>query len=144
MTDIQAALGISQLKRLDGYVSSRQRLARRYDELLSDLPVDLSRRDARNLSALHLYVIRLRLDDLSITRLEAFNSLRKRGVGVNLHYIPVPAQPYFQRLGFSVTAYPQAERYYERVITLPLFATLTESDQDRVVAALREVLGVQR
>jgi len=144
MTDIQAALCISQSKRLDGYVSSRQRLARRYDELLSDLPVDLSRRDARNLSALHLYVIRLRLDDLSITRLEAFNSLRKRGVGVNLHYIPVPAQPYFQRLGFSVTAYPQAERYYQRVITLPLFATLTESDQDRVVAALREVLGVQR
>lgn len=140
MTDIQAALGISQLRRLDAYVASRQRLARRYDELLDGFPVELPRRDAGNLSALHLYVIRLRLDELAVTRLEAFNGLRERGIGTNLHYIPVPEQPYYRRLGFSVTDVPQAGLYYQHAISLPLFATLTEADQDRVVEALRDVL----
>lgn len=142
MTDIQAALGVSQMKRVDSYIACRQRLARRYDELLADFPVDLPRRDSYNISAMHLYVIRLRLADLPITRLDAFNGLRERGIGVNLHYIPVPSQPYYQRLGFSLADYPQAGRYYKQAISLPLYATLTESDQDRVVAALREILGV--
>lgn len=144
MTDIHAALGMSQLKRLDEYVSTRNRLAQRYDDLLTDLPVDLPHRNNQSLSALHLYVIRLRLDDLSITRLEVFNGLRERGIGVNLHYIPVPAHPYFQRLGFSVTSYPQADRHYQTSITLPLFPLLSDTDQDRVVLGLREILAVRR
>lgn len=144
MTDIQAALGISQIKRLDSYIASRQRLARRYDELLVDLPVDLPHRDSGNISALHLYVIRLRIAELPTTRLEAFNGLRERKIGVNLHYIPVPAQPYYRRLGFSLADFPQAGRYYEQAISLPLYSTLAESDQDQVVAALREVLGVKK
>lgn len=144
MTDMQAALGVSQMGRLDSYIASRQRLARRYDELLADLPVQLPRRDAGNSSALHLYVIRLRLADLSITRLAAFNGLRERGIGVNLHYIPVPSQPYYRRMGFSLADFPQAGHYYERAISLPLYATLTDSEQDVVVAALREVLGATK
>jgi UDP-4-amino-4,6-dideoxy-N-acetyl-beta-L-altrosamine transaminase len=144
MTDIQAALGTSQLRRLDAYVESRQRLARRYDDLLAELPLELPHRGAGNLSALHLYVIRLRLGELPVTHLQAFDGLRERGIGVNLHYIPVPAQPYFRRLGFSPEDYPQALAYYQQAISLPLYATLTEVDQESVVGALHGVLGARR
>jgi UDP-4-amino-4,6-dideoxy-N-acetyl-beta-L-altrosamine transaminase len=144
MTDIQAALGTSQLRRLDAYVASRQRLARRYDGLLAELPLELPHRGAGNLSALHLYVIRLRLEELPVTHLQAFNGLRERGIGVNLHYISVPAQPYFRRLGFSPEDYPQALAYYQQAISLPLYATLTEADQESVVGALHSVLGARQ
>lgn len=140
MTDIQAALGTSQLQRLDSYVASRQRLARRYDDLLAEFPLELQRRGVGNLSALHLYVIRLLPGELPVTRLQAFIGLRQLGIGVNLHYTPVPAQPYFRRLGFSPEDYPHALAYSRQAISLPLYATLTEADQDRVVGALRSAL----
>jgi len=141
MTELQAALGISQMTRLDDYVARRHQLARRYDQLLADLPVTLPWQHPDGYSGLHLYVIRLQLDRISKTRREVFEALREQGIGVNVHYIPVHTQPYYQAMGFQEGDFPEAEQYYREAISLPLFATLTEADQDRVVAALRQVLA---
>lgn len=141
MTDIQAALGLSQLDRLDAYVADRDRLAQRYDELLCKLPVTLPFQHEHSHSALHLYVIRLNLDEIGPTHREVFESLRDRGIGVNLHYIPVHVQPYYRRMGFEVGDFPQAERYYEEAISLPMYPRLSHGDQDEVVRALKGILS---
>ena len=141
MTELQAALGISQMTRLDEYVARRHQLARRYDQLLSDLPVTLPWQHPEGYSGLHLYVIRLQLDRIGKTHRAVFEALREQGIGVNVHYIPVHTQPYYQAMGFREGDFPEAERYYREAISLPLFATLTEADQGRVVAALRQVLA---
>jgi UDP-4-amino-4,6-dideoxy-N-acetyl-beta-L-altrosamine transaminase len=133
MTEIQAALGLSQMDRLDAFVARRNALARRYDEALTDLPLRPLTRRPGALSAFHLYVVLL--DDASRHR-AVFEGLRARGVGVNLHYIPVHLQPHYRRLGFGPGDFPAAEDYYARAISLPLFPTLTEAEQDAVVAAL--------
>ncbi|MCQ8180222.1 UDP-4-amino-4,6-dideoxy-N-acetyl-beta-L-altrosamine transaminase [Methylomonas sp. SURF-1] len=137
MTDIQAALGLSQLSRLDEFVANRQRLAARYDSLLSALPVEIPWQHPDNYSALHLYPIRIPEGVSSYSRLSVFEGLRAAGIGVNVHYIPVHLQPYYRQLGFQPGDFPEAERYYRAAISLPLYATLTEANQDRVVAALR-------
>jgi len=142
MTELQAALGISQMARLDDYVSRRHALAKRYDKLLVDLPLITPWQHPDSYSGLHLYPIRLRLDRLSKTHLQVFESLRNSGVGVNLHYIPVHIQPYYRQMGFMPGDYPEAERYYAEAISLPLFATLTEADQDRVIQAIREAVAL--
>lgn len=142
MTDIQAALGLSQLKRLDSNLANRQRLAMHYDAMLAELPLELPFRHSENLSALHLYVVRLLAERVQVTRRQVFDALREKGVGVSVHYIPVPAQPYFRQLGFSPVDYPNALAYYQQAITLPLFATLSDADQIKVVDALHEVLSV--
>lgn len=141
MTEIQAALGVSQLERLDEYVAARSRLAARYDELLSELPVAVPWQHPESASARHLYVIRLQLHRISRTHRRVFESLREQGIGVNLHYIPVPAQPYYRRLGFDVADYPQALQYYREAISLPLFPTMTEVQQNQVVTALGKALN---
>ncbi len=141
MTDIQAALGSSQFQRVDEYVAKRQQLARRYDAMLANLPVSTPARNLDSLSAVHLYVIRLSLEDTRKSHREIFISLRERGIGVNLHYIPVHTQPYYRALGFGDGDFPEAERYYQTAISLPLFSSMSEFDQDRVVATLRAVLG---
>ncbi|XDE62229.1 UDP-4-amino-4,6-dideoxy-N-acetyl-beta-L-altrosamine transaminase [Arthrospira platensis BEA 1257B] len=140
MTDIQAALGASQMGRLDEFVARRRGLARRYDELLQGLPITLPVQGAEMESSWHLYVIRLQLQKLEKTHRQVFEGLRSAGIGVNLHYIPVHTQPYYQGLGFTWGDFPEAERYYAEAISLPLYFGLTESAQDRVVAVLREVL----
>lgn len=140
MTDIQAALGVSQMTRLDEFVSRRQRLANRYDEALVDLPLALPFRHPDCYSAFHLYVVRLRGEDSGTKRREVFEALRQRGIQVNVHYIPVHTQPCYRSMGFREGAFPQAERYYREAITLPLYAGLTEVDQDRVVTAVQEIL----
>ena len=138
MTDLQAALGCSQLTRLDHYVERRNELAQRYDKFLSDLPVEIpSDINPGNRSAFHLYVVLL---GSSADRGSVFEKMRAEGVGVNVHYIPVHTQPYYQKLGFRAGDYPVAEAYYRRAITLPLFPTMTEADQNRVVEALAEAL----
>lgn len=139
MTDLQAALGISQMKRVDGYVVRRHALARRYDELLAGLPVVLPWQHPDCFSSLHLYPVLLKLDQIRLRHREAFEFLREQGIGVNLHYIPVHTQPYYQKLGFKPGDFPEAERYYERAITLPLYPTMTELQQDEVCRALREL-----
>lgn len=140
MTDMQAALGISQMARLDDYVARRHALARRYDALLADLPVVTPWQHPDGYSGLHLYVIRLKLDRIARSHRQVFEALREQGIGVNLHYIPVHSQPYYQRMGFKPGDFPEAERYYAEAISLPMYATLSEAGQDRVVAALRAAL----
>lgn len=141
MTELQAALGVSQLERLDQYVARRHQLARRYDELLADLPVVTPWQHPDTYSGLHLYVIRLQLSQIRKSHRQVFESLREEGIGVNLHYIPVHTQPYYQNLGFREGDFPQAEAYYREAISLPMFQTLTELQQDEVVATLRKVIG---
>lgn len=138
MTELQAALGCSQIERLDQYVERRHELARRYDFLLSELPVTISWQHPDTYSGLHLYVIRLRLDEIRVGRRQIFQAMRELGVGVNVHYIPVHMQPFYQFMGFRDGDFPHAEQYYGEVITLPMFPTMSESQQDMVVAALRK------
>ncbi|WP_285425072.1 UDP-4-amino-4,6-dideoxy-N-acetyl-beta-L-altrosamine transaminase [Pseudomonas sp. efr-133-TYG-103a] len=140
MTELQAALGISQLDRLDEYVSKRHALAARYDDLLASLPVVTPWQHPESYSGFHLYVIRLQLDQISKSRLEVFRSLRAQGIGVNVHYIPVYKQPYYKQMGFSGEDFPESEAYYEEAISLPLFPTMSEVDQDTVIAALHQAL----
>lgn len=137
MTDLQAALGISQMSRLAAFVERRNVLASRYDRCLADFPLTRPGRMKAAYSAFHLYVIRL--DDPTIRR-PVFERLRQEGIGVNVHYIPVHLQPYYRALGFGEGDFPQAENYYARAITLPLYPGLSENDQDRIVTVLREAL----
>ena len=141
MTDLQAALGLSQLARLDEYVTRRHALARRYDEALVGLPVLTPWQHPDSYSGLHLYVIRLQLERIERSHREVFDALRAAGIGVNLHYIPVHAQPYYQALGFRTGQFPDAERYYAEAISLPLYPSMSDAQQAEVVAALREALA---
>ncbi|MGI9343054.1 MAG: UDP-4-amino-4,6-dideoxy-N-acetyl-beta-L-altrosamine transaminase [Gammaproteobacteria bacterium] len=141
MTDVHAALGASQIARLDDYVTRRHELARRYDALLAELPLTTPHLDPNAYSSFHLYVIRLRRDEAARTHREVFEALRDDGIGVNLHYIPVHRQPYMRALGLAFDDLAEADAYYEEAISLPLYPTLTEADQDRVVAALGRALS---
>lgn len=140
MTDIHAALGASQLMRLDEYVERRNALARAYDAALRGLPLQLPVVQAENRSAFHLYVIRLKLDSIKRTHRQVFDLMRSRGIGVNLHYSPVHLQPYYRDLGFARGQQPQAEAYGESAMTLPLYPALTEIEQRQVVSALAGAL----
>lgn len=145
MTDLQAALGDSQMNRLDAYVARRNALAEEYDRALAQLPLALPWRDVRNRSALHLYPVRVGADeandsDRAQLRHRVFDALRDAGIGVNVHYIPVHLQPYYRALGFKVGDFPVAERFYSGAISLPMFATLSDEAQARVVAALEKTL----
>lgn len=140
MTDIQAALGLSQLERLNFYVARRNELAQRYDRLLAELPLITPWQHPDSLSGRHLYVIRLELDRIRRSHRAVFEFLRGHDIGVNLHYIPVHMQPWYRQMGFAPGDFPQAERYYAEAISLPLFPTMTETQQDQVVAALEEAL----
>lgn len=140
LTDLQAALGISQLKRADSMVARRRELAARYDRALASLPVTTPVQGAVGLSSWHLYVIRLHLDALRKSRLEVFNALRTAGIGVNVHYIPVHLQPYFRKRGFKPGDFPVAEQYYREAITLPLYSGLADAQQDFVIETLGGIL----
>jgi UDP-4-amino-4,6-dideoxy-N-acetyl-beta-L-altrosamine transaminase len=138
MTDMQAALGCSQMCRLDEFVSRRRQLADRYDQLLAELPVRTPFCDPDCHSAWHLYVITL--EDPN-RRQTVFESMRLAGIGVNVHYIPVHTQPYYRNLGFGPGDYPNAETYYSGAISLPIYSGLSETQQDKVVACLKESLA---
>lgn len=139
MTDVQAALGESQSRRLDLYVNRRHEIASRYDAKLADLNVVRPYQHPDSRSAYHLYPIWV--DPTDPGRAKVFDALSANKIGVNVHYIPVHTQPYYQALGFSCGQFPNAERYYSGAISLPLFATLTESDQDRVINVLQSALA---
>lgn len=136
LTDIQAALGLSQLTRLDALIASRRALAARYDTLLANLPLQPLRQQTDRTSGYHLYVIQVAERD------NLFARLRAAGIGVNVHYIPIPAQPYYRSLGQDPARYPGAQAYYRRAISLPLFPTLSLTDQDRVIHTLERELCV--
>ncbi|MER2101901.1 MAG: DegT/DnrJ/EryC1/StrS family aminotransferase, partial [Pseudomonas atacamensis] len=139
ITDLQAALGLSQLRKLDEFVARRRELAARYDRLLAYLPVTLPSPQEEAESAWHLYVIRLQTERISLSHRQVFEGLRAAGIGVNLHYIPVHLQPYYRDLGFAEGDFPEAERYYAEAISLPLFPLLTDEQQDHVVEQLRRL-----
>lgn len=140
MTDIHAALGISQMHRLDEFVILRHTLARRYNQMLSALPVVQPWQHPDGYTSYHLYVIRLKLDEISKTQREVYEMLRAAGVLVNLHYIPVYRQPYYEQMGFSAGYCAEAEQYYSEAISLPMYPGLTEQQQDYVVSVLENVL----
>lgn len=140
ITDIQAALGVSQMTRLDDFVARRRHLAARYDGKLADLPLITPWQSPDSRSAYHLYPIQLRLERLRVSRREVFDALRAAEIGVQVHYIPVHLQPYYRTFGFKEGDFPAAERYYAGTVTLPLFAALTEAEQDFVIERLSAIL----
>ncbi len=143
MTELQAALGTSQLKRLPQMHARRAALAERYDGLLAGLPVKRPARSADRVSAWHLYVIELDAERCTARRAEVFQALRDAQIGVNVHYIPIHTQPHYQRLGFRRGDFPNAEAYYAGAISLPLFPDMTAAEQDHVVATLAAAVKVR-
>jgi UDP-4-amino-4,6-dideoxy-N-acetyl-beta-L-altrosamine transaminase len=140
ITDMQAALGLSQLNKLDGFLARRRQLVARYQALLADLPLTLPTPQPEAESAWHLYVVRLQTERLQHSHRQIFEGLRAAGIGVNVHYIPVHLQPYYRDLGFAAGDFPQAEAYYAQAISLPLFPAMTDEQQDFVVDQLRRLL----
>ena len=141
MTELQGALGLSQMNRLDEYVARRHQLARRYDQKLKALPVTIPWQHPDGYSGLHLYVVRLDLGAIATTHKAAFKAMQAQGIGVNLHYIPVHLQPYYERMGFRPGDYREAEAYYAEAMTIPLYPTMTEAQQDKVIGALEKALA---
>ncbi len=141
MTDIQAALGLSQIGRLNEFVTRRHAIAKRYDQQLQAFSVLTPWQHADSYSGYHLYVIRLKLDETKKTQRQVYEALRAAGILVNLHYIPVYRQPYYEKMGIGFGYCPQAEQYYSEAISIPLYPGLTAAQQDQVVAVMREVLG---
>lgn len=140
MTEMQAALGVSQMSRLHDFVAKRNALAARYDELLKGLPLITPYQIEDSYSGRHLYVIRLKINEITITHKECFEQLREKGIGVNLHYIPVHTQPYYKGLGLVFSQLDEAESYYKDAISIPLFHAMTEAQQDEVIKVIKEVL----
>ena len=140
MTELQAALGVTQMQRLDKFVAARHVLSKRYNQMLSELPLVLPYQLENTYSGLHLFVIRLKLDEISLTHKQVFDVLRENGIGVNLHYIPVHTQPYYQAMGFTKGDFPESERYYQEAISLPMFHGMTEEQQNTVVRVVTEIL----
>lgn len=143
MTDIQAALGLSQMTRLDEFVEKRHQIARRYDAALAALPLQVPWRGPDSHSSYHLYPIRLRRDDIKQTQRQVYDALRAAGIQVNLHYIPVYRQPYYEAMGFTAGYCPQAERYHKETISLPIYPGLTAAEQDHVIAALGTAIAAR-
>jgi UDP-4-amino-4,6-dideoxy-N-acetyl-beta-L-altrosamine transaminase len=142
MTELQAALGVSQMRRLDEFVTKRHVLKERYDSLLSDLPIIKPYQNSDNYSALHLYPIQIDVNKTCKSRDLIFSELRKNGIGVNVHYIPIHLQPYYQQFGFKKGDFPHSENYYKKSISIPLFSLMTMEEQIKVAGALKVVCKI--
>jgi UDP-4-amino-4,6-dideoxy-N-acetyl-beta-L-altrosamine transaminase len=145
MTELQAALGLSQLDRIDRFIIERNELAKRYNLILKDLPLDLPVINDNCYSSFHLYVVRLQLGKISASHGEVFNELRKAGVGVNLHYMPIYLQPYYQKLDFSDGRFKEgycehAELHSDLALSIPLYPALTIDEQNTVAEVLSNIL----
>ena len=138
MSDIHAALGISQMNSLDKFISKRNELSQIYTEELKGLPLTIQRVRKEDLSAWHIFVIRLKLSELKLSRLEIYNSLRNKGIGGNVHYIPVHLHPFYKNLGFNKGDFPNSENYYDGAITIPMFTKLKKKEIKYVIQALKE------
>jgi len=143
MTDIHAALGVSQMERLDQFIEERHAIAQRYEKLLENTPVRRPWQHPDSYSGLHLYIVRIEQDTMKSSHREVFERMRAEGVGVNLHYIPVYRQPYYQNMGYRREDFPEAERYYGEAITLPIYPGLTPDQQGEVVRRLLTPSGYQ-
>ena len=140
MTDIQAALGLSQMQRLNEFVERRRKLAARYDELLKDFPLKTPYVSPDTKPSWHLYIVRVDFDKVTKSKQQIFDEMKAHGVTLNLHYIPVHTQPYYEKLGHRAEECPNSLEYYREAMTLPLYYSLTDDQQDEVVKSLREVL----
>ncbi len=139
LTDIQAALGLSQLKRIDRFVTRRQEIVDRYQAQLCDLPIQCP--IAQTQSSHHLYVVRLKLEKISRSKSDIFSYLREQGLGTQVHYIPVHTQPYYRQLGFNWGDFPESESYYQEAMSLPIHYDLTNEEQDRIIQTFREAIA---
>jgi len=142
MTDIQAALGVSQMTRLDEFINKRQRIARRYNAALAGLPLQAPWQDPGSYSSYHLYPVRLKLREGKQTQHQVYDALHMAGILVNLHYIPVYRQPYYEAMGFKAGYCPEAEQYYKAAISIPMYPTMTDAQQSEVITQLQKVLSV--
>ena len=143
MTDIQAALGFSQMQRLDEFVIARHKIKSTYDELLTTFPVTTPFQHSDSYSAFHLYVVRLHLDDINSSHKQVFEHMRTAGIGVNLHYIPIYRQPYYSKMGYDLNNFPESEAYYREAISLPIYPGLTEIQQKEIIKSLTMPSGYQ-
>ena len=141
MTDISAALGISQLSRIDAYIKKRHVIAKKYNDELSDLPVKLPIQHPDTYSSYHLYVIRLLLDKLDKTHLKIHDEFIRAGINVNLHYVPVYRQPFYEKMGFKKGYCPESEKYHRTALSIPIYPTLKESEQDWVINMLKNIIN---
>ena len=140
MNELQAALGVSQMERLEKFVSMRHQFQQRYDELLKNLPFIVPHQSPHSYSALHLYPILIDLNKVSKTREQIFNELRELGIGVNVHYIPIHTQPHFQKLGFQEGDFPNVEAYYDKEISIPMFSALSIEQQNFVIEKIHQII----
>lgn len=142
MTDIQAALLCTQLDKLGMFAKRRKELVKRYDEAFSEMPEIIVQKEIPESDTVrHLYIIQLNTDMLKCGRREVFDALQAEGVGVNVHYIPVYSFPYYKKLGYEMGICPNAEKLYERIISIPLFYSMTNDDQDKVIEAIKKVIS---
>lgn len=140
MSDIHAALGLSQFNRLDNFIKKRNLIANKYNQSLSELRLSLPVLEKNCLSAWHLYIIKIDQENCSRSHVEIFNLLRQEGIGVQLHYIPIPMHPYFTHLGFNINDYTNAKSYYQRAISIPIYPLMSEEEQDKVIKSLRKII----
>ena len=143
LTDIAAALGLSQLQRIDSFIEQRNSIAARYNEAFASTQVAVPHIDANCISAFHLYIVRCDFTNLGITRVQLFQKMKDVGVLLNLHYIPIYRQPYFAKMGFDPKTFPNAERYYEQAFSIPMYADLTKTEQTTVISSLLNALSTQ-
>jgi UDP-4-amino-4,6-dideoxy-N-acetyl-beta-L-altrosamine transaminase len=141
MTDIEAALGLSQMKRLDSFVAKRHGIAKIYDEKLTDLPIQLSEQIPDAYSAHHLYTVRIKQNKNNISQRQLYDFMQSAAINVNLHYIPVYRQPYYEAMGFQQGYCPEAEKYYKETLSIPIYPGLTEEEQHKVIRVINEALS---
>ena len=141
LSDVHAAIGLSQLHRINSFITKRHYIAERYNKLLSYLPLVLPLQNKYSYSSFHLYIVRLKLNEINMTQLQVYNAFHTAGILVNLHYIPVYRQPYYEDMGFKKGYCPNAEKYYSEALSIPIYFALKDSEQDKVVKTMAEILS---